>query len=478
MTLHARLALGLLPLVQSHMPRSFEQGISSEIKSTLAVFASLLTFTLSLPLAPSVFVLVDLKTPYDVASSSSVEPAYLQSTVTVTLEDLPLWTKFHHIGTEMIITKSGRRMFPQCKIKISGLLPYAQYILLLDFTLIDNFRYKWNKNQWEVAGKAEPQPPCRTYIHPDSPAPGSHWMKEPVSFQKLKLTNNTLDQHGHIILHSMHRYKPRFHVVQAEDLFSVRWSIFQMFSFPETAFTSVTAYQNEQITKLKIDNNPFAKGFREHGRNSRRESSSQSQQLSPGRGQKRVKMEEVESGSKEAEVKKETLPFPLGEYSLWGIERDGNQKTHSESPKAAGHREQQVPTLASSHMPRNRFQEASNVQRASNQDFSSSEFREQSYPSEVTVVPAQDAKLSSEGFSSLSTSQDVVTVAGQRGLRYNPYSADPSQPQWVSPSQNQYRAVAYSPAFTVDYNSQGSSGHPHGSLAEWSQYPLFPYSCW
>lgn len=61
-----------------------------------------------------------------------------------------------------------------------------------------SFPSQWNKDQWEVAGKAEPQLPCRTYVHPDSPAPGSHWMKEPVSFQKLKLTNNTLDQHGHV----------------------------------------------------------------------------------------------------------------------------------------------------------------------------------------------------------------------------------------------------------------------------------------
>lgn len=59
---------------------------------------------------------------------------------------------------------------------------------------------QWNKDKWEVAGKAEPQPPYRTYLHPDSPAPGSHWMKQPVSFLKLKLTNNALDQHGHVSL--------------------------------------------------------------------------------------------------------------------------------------------------------------------------------------------------------------------------------------------------------------------------------------
>nr|XP_013800249.1 PREDICTED: LOW QUALITY PROTEIN: T-box-containing protein TBX6L-like [Apteryx mantelli mantelli] len=242
--------------------------------------------------------LVDVKAPCDALPSPSLEP-YPQSSIVVTLEDMGLWMKFHQIGTEMIITKSGRRMFPQCKIKVSGLIPYAKYLMLVDFVPMDNFRYKWNKDQWEVAGKAEPQLPCRTYVHPDSPAPGSHWMKEPVSFQKLKLTNNTLDQHGHIILHSMHRYKPRFHIVQADDLFSVRWSIFQVFSFPETVFTSVTAYQNEKITKLKIDNNPFAKGFREHGKNTRREGRAKCQKPSPAKSQKRKLPEERESGAEE-----------------------------------------------------------------------------------------------------------------------------------------------------------------------------------
>ncbi|XP_015679933.1 T-box-containing protein TBX6L-like [Protobothrops mucrosquamatus] len=212
-----------------------------------------------------------------VGSGFQAQPALLEtsstpphSSVAVTLEEPHLWAKFHRTGTEMIITKTGRRMFPQFKIKVTGLIPYAKYLMLVDFMPMDNFRYKWNKDQWEIAGKAEPQPPCRTYVHPESPALGSHWMKEPVSFQKLKLTNNTLDQQGHVILHSMHRYKPRFHVMQADGLFSTRCSIFHSFSFPETVFTSVTAYQNEKVTKLKIYNNPFAKGFREHGKNVRR----------------------------------------------------------------------------------------------------------------------------------------------------------------------------------------------------------------
>ncbi|XP_067862450.1 T-box transcription factor 16 [Heptranchias perlo] len=191
------------------------------------------------------------------------------SSIRVTLEDQQLWQKFHEIGTEMIITKTGRRMFPQCKVSVTGLMPFSRYMIMVDLVPADGMRYKWYKDQWGVAGKSEPQPPCVTYIHPDSPALGSHWMKQAVHFRKLKLTNNTLDQSGHIILHSMHRYQPRFHIVQEENPFGVRWSIFQTFTFPETVFMAVTAYQNEKITKLKIDHNPFAKGFREVGLNNK-----------------------------------------------------------------------------------------------------------------------------------------------------------------------------------------------------------------
>ena len=38
---------------------------------------------------------------------------------------------------------------------------------------------------------------------------------------------------------------------------------YKTFTFPETQFTAVTAYQNQLITRLKIESNPFAKGFRD-----------------------------------------------------------------------------------------------------------------------------------------------------------------------------------------------------------------------
>lgn len=53
-------------------------------------------------------------------------------------------------------------------------------------------------SSWVIAGKADPISPPRIHVHPDSPAPGSTWMKQIISFDKLKLTNNQLDENGHV----------------------------------------------------------------------------------------------------------------------------------------------------------------------------------------------------------------------------------------------------------------------------------------
>uniref|UniRef100_A0A8C7XXQ0 T-box transcription factor 18 n=1 Tax=Oryzias sinensis TaxID=183150 RepID=A0A8C7XXQ0_9TELE len=194
----------------------------------------------------------------------------------VDLQGSDLWKRFHEIGTEMIITKAGRRMFPAMRVKITGLDPHQQYYVAMDIIPVDNkrYRYVYHSSKWMVAGNADSPVPPRVYIHPDSPASGETWMRQVVSFDKLKLTNNELDDQGHIILHSMHKYQPRVHVIRkecGEELSPVRaipvGEGTHTFSFSETVFTTVTAYQNQQITRLKIDRNPFAKGFRDSGRN-------------------------------------------------------------------------------------------------------------------------------------------------------------------------------------------------------------------
>ncbi|XP_062290301.1 T-box transcription factor TBX3a isoform X1 [Scomber scombrus] len=193
----------------------------------------------------------------------------------VHLEAKELWELFHKRGTEMVITKSGRRMFPPFKVRCTGLDKKAKYILLMDIVAADDCRYKFHNSRWMVAGKADPEMPKRMYIHPDSPATGEQWMSKVVNFHKLKLTNNISDKHGFVsstntILNSMHKYQPRFHIVRANDILKLPYSTFRTYVFPETDFIAVTAYQNDKITQLKIDHNPFAKGFRDTG-NGRRE---------------------------------------------------------------------------------------------------------------------------------------------------------------------------------------------------------------
>ncbi|XP_037546927.1 T-box transcription factor TBX6 [Nematolebias whitei] len=206
-------------------------------------------------LAPSV--------PNDVVSKPQNDEVKLE------LENSSLWKQFSSVGTEMIITKKGRRMFPGLKLKLSGLSPSLRYILLLDIVPVDNSRYRFQSGGWQAVGSAEARLPDRVFIHPDSPATGAHWQSRSVSFHYAKLTNNTLDTQGHIILHSLHRYQPRVHVIEARDV--TRWSREQhTFVFPETQFITVTAYQNSKITELKINSNPFAKGFRDDGMNSKK----------------------------------------------------------------------------------------------------------------------------------------------------------------------------------------------------------------
>ncbi|KAJ8408685.1 hypothetical protein AAFF_G00253200 [Aldrovandia affinis] len=201
------------------------------------------------------------------SKSPSPQTPYIQQGmegIKVYLHEGELWTKFDEVGTEMIITKAGRRMFPSYKVKVTGLNPKTKYILLMDVVPADDHRYKFADNKWSVTGKAEPAMPGRLYVHADSPATGAHWMRQLVSFQKLKLTNNHLDPFGHIILNSMHKYQPRIHIVKADENngFGSKNTAFCTHVFPETAFIAVTSYQNHKITQLKIENNPFAKGFR------------------------------------------------------------------------------------------------------------------------------------------------------------------------------------------------------------------------
>nr|XP_056717433.1 T-box brain protein 1 isoform X2 [Euleptes europaea] len=183
----------------------------------------------------------------------------------------PLWLKFHRHQTEMIITKQGRRMFPFLSFNISGLDPTAHYNIFVDVILADPNHWRFQGGKWVPCGKADTNVQGnRVYMHPDSPNTGAHWMRQEISFGKLKLTNNkgASNNNGQmVVLQSLHKYQPRLHVVEVNEDGTEDTSQpgrVQTFTFPETQFIAVTAYQNTDITQLKIDHNPFAKGFRDN----------------------------------------------------------------------------------------------------------------------------------------------------------------------------------------------------------------------
>ncbi|XP_058472253.1 MAX dimerization protein MGA a isoform X2 [Solea solea] len=196
----------------------------------------------------------------------NLSPVSMCRGVRVTLDNNSMWNEFFRCRTEMILTKQGSRMFPYCRFRVSGLQPSRKYCLLMDVQLLDNSRYRWTGRSWQVAGKAESHVKSRLFSHPESPSTGQHWMQSPVSFYRLKLTNSVSDQEGNIALHPMHRYLPRLHIIQtdkaAKDVKLTGASVVT-FTFPQTEFLAVAAYQNSRFAQLIVDHNPFAKGLKE-----------------------------------------------------------------------------------------------------------------------------------------------------------------------------------------------------------------------
>jgi len=189
------------------------------------------------------------------------------SRVGVDLTNRNLWQKFDSHTTEMIITKQGRRMFPTLQYGISGLEANRKYEVFIDLVLAEGTSWKFHAGKWMACGQTQAtvnQAKSKIYVHPDSPNTGEFWMKNEVVFSKLKLTNNKQNPDGHCLLSSMHKYVPRIHIrpVCTNELM-------RSFTFDETKFIAVTAYQNTDITQLKIDSNPFAKGFRDNQESAR-----------------------------------------------------------------------------------------------------------------------------------------------------------------------------------------------------------------
>ena len=181
--------------------------------------------------------------------------------IKVNLSNSKLWSKFNDLTCEMIITKQGRRMFPTLQYEIDNLNATKKYNVFIDFIQTETTSMKFHAGKWVPSTTpSSEQKKTSVYLHPDSPNTGSFWMKNEIIFSKVKLTNNKKNPDSHMLLNSMHKYMPRIHIVEVNEQNAVP----KTFMFNETKFIAVTAYQNTDVTQLKIDNNPFAKGFREN----------------------------------------------------------------------------------------------------------------------------------------------------------------------------------------------------------------------
>lgn len=136
---------------------------------------------------------------------------------------------FSRPACSMVLVPSRRRMFPFLSFNITGLNPTAHYNVFVEVVLADPNHWRFQGGKWVTCGKADnnmqgkggsPRPArlppkipptsqpfgraplvgCpltwgfslgnKVYVHPESPNTGAHWMRQEISFGKLKLTNN------------------------------------------------------------------------------------------------------------------------------------------------------------------------------------------------------------------------------------------------------------------------------------------------
>jgi len=92
-----------------------------------------------------------------------------------------------------------RCVFPIPVVTLEGLQPHREYDLSLRVAPADVFYYKYHPDcsQWNPASLSDVtrKQAKQVYRHPSSPRKGSFWMRHPVSFKDMKITNNPNSNH-------------------------------------------------------------------------------------------------------------------------------------------------------------------------------------------------------------------------------------------------------------------------------------------
>ncbi|CAL2034483.1 unnamed protein product [Caenorhabditis brenneri] len=183
------------------------------------------------------------------------------SGIRVSLHNADLWNKFYPMN-EMVVTKKGRKTFPDLDVNIEGLVPDALYTISLYLERIGDYRYKFSTltGQWEKIGKGDKDLPVDKKQHKDGGMAGEHWMKRPVSFSYIHMTNDQDYEKKSVIddmilVSSMHKYQPVITVKRLSD------GKEEEFRLTMTEFMVVTTYQNRKLVELKKTLNKHSARF-------------------------------------------------------------------------------------------------------------------------------------------------------------------------------------------------------------------------
>uniref|UniRef100_A0A7E4WBU5 T-box domain-containing protein n=1 Tax=Panagrellus redivivus TaxID=6233 RepID=A0A7E4WBU5_PANRE len=193
----------------------------------------------------------------------------LKERIDVKLHDHNLWAKFADIEVEMIVTKTGRNLFPKLAFNVTGLEPRNRYLFYVEFRLVAEEKWKFSlaTGGWESYGRADAYSPTIYPHHENVNFPtGAAWMENSFTFN-AKLTNQ-IELSGKsrfIYVSSMHKYIPVV-MIHRFDPATKTFNAFTEVEIPTATFIATTAYQNDKCKVVKVCTNPFAKGFREDGR--------------------------------------------------------------------------------------------------------------------------------------------------------------------------------------------------------------------
>ena len=90
-------------------------------------------------------------------------------------------------------------MFPGLSVSVWGLESDVKYTVQCEMVPTSNNRFKYINSKWTTVGKAEVHDSeTLTFQHQDSPASGKQWMRDRISFKKIKLTNDKNSKKGYV----------------------------------------------------------------------------------------------------------------------------------------------------------------------------------------------------------------------------------------------------------------------------------------